>query len=184
MPRNRLTLQVTPVTNLADCPPPVSPGCRHHRHREARIKGDGARWIRDHGPGGRLARLVAHHSCAIYEARVRGLGDILLGEFEPEATAVYDALVFCDMVTGPAGETVTLETRLAEVARRYGPNHEVTRALESARPCLTRSYLQTLARLDRMGVTQRRGEAGSPGSAGFATGSTDGSHSGEGPPRR
>jgi HD superfamily phosphodiesterase len=34
---------------------------------------DGARWVRDHGPGGRLARLVAHHSCAIYEAQVRGL---------------------------------------------------------------------------------------------------------------
>ncbi len=142
---------------------------------------DGARWIRDHGPGGRLARLVAHHSCAIFEARLRGLGDILLSEFEPEATAVYDALVFCDMVTGPSGQTVTLESRLAEVARRYGPDHEVTLALESARPCLTRSYVQTLTRLNRMGITPRRGEADSPNSAGFAAGSTGGSHSGGGP---
>src|SRR5712692_11421958 len=45
---------------------------------------DGARWIRDTGPGGRLARLVAHHSCAVYEARVRGLADALMAEFEPE----------------------------------------------------------------------------------------------------
>ena len=45
---------------------------------------DGARWTRDTGPGGRLACLVAHHSCAVYEARVRGLADALMAEFEPE----------------------------------------------------------------------------------------------------
>src|SRR6266849_219470 len=45
---------------------------------------DGARWIRYNGPGGRLARLVAHHSCAIYEALVRGLADSLIAEFDPE----------------------------------------------------------------------------------------------------
>lgn len=41
---------------------------------------DGARWTRDQGMDARLARLVAHHSCARYEARVRGLLDVLLAE--------------------------------------------------------------------------------------------------------
>lgn len=68
---------------------------------------DGARWVRDHGPGGRLARLIAHRSCAIYEARVRGFHNVLLAEFEPEESATYDALVFCDMTSGPTGKTVS-----------------------------------------------------------------------------
>jgi HD superfamily phosphodiesterase len=58
---------------------------------------DGARWIRRQGKPDRLARLVAHHSCAIYEARQRGLGEELLAEFSPENSATYDALVFFDM---------------------------------------------------------------------------------------
>ena len=53
---------------------------------------DGARWIRDSGPGGRLASLVAHHSCAIHEARVRGLDEALLAEFTPEESATYELL--------------------------------------------------------------------------------------------
>jgi HD superfamily phosphodiesterase len=41
---------------------------------------DGARFLRRIGAGDCLARLVAHHSCAVYEARVRGLDRELLGE--------------------------------------------------------------------------------------------------------
>ena len=76
---------------------------------------DGARWIRDNGPGGRLARLVAHHSCAIYEAQVRGLAEVLLSEFESEDSPTYDALVFCDLTTGPRGERLSFDGKYSEV---------------------------------------------------------------------
>ncbi len=109
---------------------------------------DGARWIREHGPSGRLASLVAHHSCAVYEARVRGLEEILLKEFEPEESATYDALVFCDMTTGPTGKTVSLDERLNEIRERYGPDHEVTRALASSRKSLTACCRRTLVRIN------------------------------------
>ena len=109
---------------------------------------DGARWIRENRSAyGRLARLVAHHSCAIYEAQVRGFSDSLLAEFEPEESAVYDALVFCDMTTGPTGNTVTYEDRVAEIRARYGPGHEVTIALESSYSCLAACCGRTLSLL-------------------------------------
>ncbi len=109
---------------------------------------DGARWIREKGiSDGLLARLVAHHSCAIYEARVRGLRDSLLAEFEPLESAVYDALVFCDMTTGPTGETVIFEDRINEIRNRYGPDHEVTISLESSYPRLAACCERTLGRL-------------------------------------
>lgn len=108
---------------------------------------DGARWVRDHGPNKRLARLVAHHSCAIYEARVRGLDDILLTEFEPEESSTYDALVFCDLTTGPTGNVVSFEERIDEIRERYGPDHEVTTALSLSHSCLAECVARTLARL-------------------------------------
>jgi HD domain len=108
---------------------------------------DGARWIRDHGPGGRLAHLVAHHSCAVYEAQVRGLREILLSEFEPEESATYDALVFCDLTTGPRGESLSFDERISDIYERYGPDHEVTRALDLSRSALESCHARTLARL-------------------------------------
>jgi hypothetical protein len=60
----------------------------------------GARFLRDQGAVARLASLVAHHSCAVHEARVRELDGVLLAEFEAEDSPNYDALVFCDLTTG------------------------------------------------------------------------------------
>jgi hypothetical protein len=108
---------------------------------------DGARWIRDYGPGGRLARLVAHHSCAVYEAQIRGLRETLLSEFEPEDSATYDALVFCDLTTGPRGESLSFDERISDIYERYGPDHEVTRALDLPRSALESCHARTVARL-------------------------------------
>lgn len=113
---------------------------------------DGARWIRDSGHGGRLARLVAHHSCAIHEARVRGLDEALLAEFAPEDSATYDALVFCDMTTGPTGDTVLFEDRIREIRQRYGPEHEVTVALDSAYSFLAACCERTMGRLGEVTI--------------------------------
>jgi hypothetical protein len=108
---------------------------------------DGARWIRDHGPGGRLSRLVAHHSCAIFEAQIRGFLDVLVDEFEPEESATYDALVFCDITTGPTGEVVSFGDRISEIYERYGKGHEVTRALQLSNSSLASCHDRTLMRL-------------------------------------
>jgi hypothetical protein len=105
---------------------------------------DGARFLRDMGAGDRLASLVAHHSCAIHEARVRRLDEVLLAEFEAEDSPTYDALVFCDLTTGPDGEPLTYQARMDEIEQRYGPAHEVTQAVELARADLAGCCERTL----------------------------------------
>jgi hypothetical protein len=106
---------------------------------------DGARFLRDKGAGDRLASLVAHHSCAVHEARVRGLEEVLVAEFGREDSPTYDALVFCDLTTGPDGEPLTYQARMDEIGQRYGPAHEVTRALDLARADLAGCCERTLA---------------------------------------
>ena len=106
---------------------------------------DGARFLRDEGVGGRLASLVAHHSCAVYEARVRGLDGVLLAEFEAEDSPTYDALVFCDLTVGPDGEPLAYQARIDEIKKRYGPGHEVTRALELSQSDLAGCCERTLS---------------------------------------
>jgi HD superfamily phosphodiesterase len=110
---------------------------------------DGARFLRTIGVDvdDRVARLVAHHSCAVHEARVRGLERELLAEFDREDSPTYDALVYCDMITGPGGEAVGFLDRMDEIGRRYGPDHEVTRALNLGREDLTLCCRRTLERL-------------------------------------
>ncbi len=88
---------------------------------------DGARYLRALGVDPVICSLVAHHSGAIYEARERGLKEILEDEF-PQALS--DALWYCDMVTGPDGNPTTLHNRLVEIRRRYGDYHVVTSSLE------------------------------------------------------
>jgi hypothetical protein len=96
---------------------------------------DGARHLRELGHE-RLAGLVAYHSGTRFEAELRGLAEEL-AEFADEDSALTRLLTYCDMTTGPRGESFTLDERLAEVERRYGPEHVVTRSLcYAARPWL------------------------------------------------
>jgi hypothetical protein len=98
---------------------------------------DGARHVRRLGQE-RLAGLVAHHSAANVEAVLRGLSDEL-AEFPDEASTTTAALAYCDMLTGPTGEAVSLDERIADVQGRYGAGHVVPRSLREARPALVRS---------------------------------------------
>jgi hypothetical protein len=93
---------------------------------------DGARYLRDEGFGPRLAGLVAHHSYARIEAGIRGLGAVLDAEFPNEESLSADALCYCDMTTGPDGERVEVEERLAEIRVRYGPGDVVTQFVDRA----------------------------------------------------
>jgi hypothetical protein len=89
---------------------------------------DGARHLCDTEHAGELlCRLVAHHSCAINETTERGLASDLLSEFPPPPGHLADALTYCDMTTGPDGQTMNIEQRLSEIIGRYGPGHLVGR---------------------------------------------------------
>ncbi|MFI7043308.1 HD domain-containing protein [Streptosporangium sandarakinum] len=99
---------------------------------------DGARYLRDvHQADARLCRLVAHHSCAVYEATERGLLDALNAEFGLERPELVTALTYADMTTSPDGLPLDVSDRLAEIHSRYGPEHLVSRSISNATPCIT-----------------------------------------------
>jgi hypothetical protein len=106
---------------------------------------DGARYVRQQGQE-RLACLVAYHSGARFEAEERGLVDAL-AEFEPEDGPLLDALTYADMTTGPAGQPVDLEERIAEILKRYPPEDPVHRAVSRSYPVLREAVDRTRARL-------------------------------------
>jgi hypothetical protein len=108
---------------------------------------DGARWLVRNGWDVRIARLVANHSCALHEATERGLASALIDEFPPEESPTVDALWFVDMTTGPDGQDLTVEQRLAEIRERYGPTDVVTRFWQRAEPDLLRAVRRTQERL-------------------------------------
>ncbi len=112
---------------------------------------DGARHLRSLGHE-RLARLVAHHAEARFEARLRGL-DREIEEFPREPSAVADALTYCDMTIGSAGEPMTLHERTLDIARCYGEEHATTRALAWSMPYLSLALARTERRLRLRGVT-------------------------------
>jgi putative nucleotidyltransferase with HDIG domain len=107
---------------------------------------DGARFLRAQGQE-RLARLVAHHSGARFEAEERDLVE-QLAAFPVEDGPVMDGLTFADMTTGPTGEPVTLDERIEDVQRRYPPSDPVHRAIVRARPELQAAIDRTWRRLD------------------------------------
>ncbi|MER6828967.1 HD domain-containing protein [Streptosporangium sp. NPDC000563] len=109
---------------------------------------DGARYLRDvHQADDKLCRLVAHHSCAVYEATERGLIDALNGEFVRERPELVEALTYCDMTTSPDGFPLDVADRLTEIHSRYGPDHLVSRSITNATPCITSSVRAVLAAL-------------------------------------
>jgi predicted hydrolase (HD superfamily) len=104
---------------------------------------DGARYLRDaQHADAMLCRLVAHHSCAVIEAGERGLADVLSSEFDPAPDALSSVLTCCDMTTSPDGQAVPVDRRLAEIHRRYGPGHLVSRSIQRATPMILRAVEQ------------------------------------------
>jgi hypothetical protein len=109
---------------------------------------DGARYLGDtRQASDMLCRLVAHHSCATIEAAEYGLDGQLAREFEPPRRSLADALIYCDMTTGPDGEHLSVEQRLAEIRSRYGPADPVSRALARSAPQLTRAVTRVRRKL-------------------------------------
>jgi hypothetical protein len=58
------------------------------------------------------------------------------------------ALTYCDMTTGPTGEVMSYEERLASVEDRYGAEHIVARSVRQARAEVERctAFVQGLLR--------------------------------------
>jgi len=111
---------------------------------------DGASFVRSLGYD-RLASLVAHHSEARFEARLRGL-EGALNAFSCECSAAADALTYCDQTIGPTGNTVSLQERVAEVFNRYGEADIVSQALRQSQPYLSHAVERTLSRLHVYGL--------------------------------
>jgi hypothetical protein len=113
---------------------------------------DGARYLRRMEIDAQVVSLVAYHSCAQIEADVRGLGAELALEFSPADPLLSDALLYCDMTTGPDGDHVRPADRLVEIRGRYGPDHEVTQFVERA----ASEILTTAGRVEEMLAVQPR----------------------------
>ncbi|WP_036498124.1 HD domain-containing protein [Nocardia aobensis] len=104
---------------------------------------DGATYLAQIGASDRLCALVANHSCACVEARNRGVPL----EWEDEQTSLRDALWWADMTTTAAGDDTTFDERVADVYRRYGPDHVVSRSIREATPDLREAVARTEVRL-------------------------------------
>ncbi len=89
---------------------------------------DGARWLRaNHWPD-TVCRLVAWHTRAGQEARLRDLHSQLQSEFPQPPAAAQTALTWADLTSSPTGERCTAEERVASILARYPAGSVVHRA--------------------------------------------------------
>jgi hypothetical protein len=111
---------------------------------------DGARFVRDEG-WPEVARLVAHHTGARVEAKLRGLPE-LEKEFPAPEPELGDALTYCDLTTSPTGSRIRLSDRVAEIQHRYGHDHVTSRAIRACLPDFESLVQHVEARLTLAGV--------------------------------
>jgi putative nucleotidyltransferase with HDIG domain len=109
---------------------------------------DGARHLRGLALDERVVNLVAHHSCARIEARLRGLEELLRHEFPRDPLLPHDELCFCDQTTSPDGELVDVAERLAEIRGRYEEGHVVRLFVDLAEAELVATVRRVEARYD------------------------------------
>jgi hypothetical protein len=111
---------------------------------------DGARYLRDQTDAApAVCALVAHHSGAVVEAAERGLSEFLLAEFPLNGHSGEQviALTYCDFTTGPRGERLSPEERIAEILTRYEPDSAVHRAVQASAPRLLAQCREVTAAL-------------------------------------
>ena len=107
---------------------------------------DGARYLAARGVPERVVNLVARHSYAILEARLRGVAD-WLAPFPDEGGVLRDALWYCDLTTSPDGRPVGAGERMSEIKARYGPGDIVTRFITEGESELLAAVERTERRL-------------------------------------
>jgi putative nucleotidyltransferase with HDIG domain len=97
---------------------------------------DGAVFLRSQGVDEDVVSLVAHHSCAHIEANLRGLSRKLAWFPSHRNRNLQDAMIWCDMTSGPTGDEVDIDWRLADIRARYGPESIGGRFADQAEPHL------------------------------------------------
>ncbi|MFF0613189.1 HD domain-containing protein [Nocardia tengchongensis] len=102
---------------------------------------DGAELLEAQGYSRTVCHLVAFHSASTVEADVRGIAPESLHQFAlsgdtPGIDIANDLVWWADMTTGPTGETLTLEQRLADIRVRYPEGTLVRTAIDRAEPLL------------------------------------------------
>ncbi|MEJ7654807.1 MAG: hypothetical protein WKH64_16450 [Chloroflexia bacterium] len=71
-----------------------------------------------------------------------------MADFFKEDSPVADALWWSDMTTGPDGQLMSAEKRLAEIRARYGPSDVVGRFIDEAELDLLAAVRRTERRLE------------------------------------
>jgi hypothetical protein len=99
---------------------------------------DGARFLAREGFSAVVCHLVAHHSASTYEAEERGIDLAGYARFavDRDLGEAHAVVWWADLTTGPQGQDMAVEDRLAEICTRYGPGDPVTRFISRARPVL------------------------------------------------
>lgn len=107
---------------------------------------DGARYLRGRGWSLEVCRLVAWHTCASLEAKLRGLYGALVDEFASPPSEPAAVLAWADLTSSPTGERCSAEERLAEILARYPPESTVHRTVAGSRETLlsTAAWIEAL----------------------------------------
>lgn len=109
---------------------------------------DGGLFVRGFGFPEMVVSLVAYHTGAAVEAAERGL-EADLGKIPSPSSELLDALTYADLTTGPDGVPLSVDERIAEILRRYGPDEVVHRAVSRSAPDLLASAARVEERLAR-----------------------------------
>ncbi|WP_093576620.1 HD domain-containing protein [Amycolatopsis rubida] len=86
---------------------------------------DGAIFLQEKGAPDDVIRLVAHHSCAAAEAKIRNLSEQLASFLKPDQD-LLDALSWADMTTTPDGKSTGVVDRINEIKARYAEGSPVS----------------------------------------------------------
>jgi hypothetical protein len=101
---------------------------------------DGARLLRSLDYSPLVCHMVAFHTAAEVEARVRGLDAQVFDEYRlidvVGLELADDLMWWADLSTGPKGEAFTVVQRLDEILTRYEPGSVVHTAISEAAPQL------------------------------------------------
>lgn len=108
---------------------------------------DGAVFLQKLGAPKRIVALVASHTGAYQEAAERGLLKEWSELPEPGAGDL-DVLTLVDLVTSPTGQPVQPDDRIREILSRYGPAHEVHRAVSRSGPGLLEAATRAKTKLE------------------------------------
>jgi hypothetical protein len=111
---------------------------------------DGARWLAARGVDARLAALVAHHSCSVVKVENRDWAEAL-SLFPREESLVADSLLYADLTTGPDGQKLSFQARLADIRARHDKGHFVTHFINKAEPLMAQAIRRVETALSNKG---------------------------------